>query len=74
MEQVDLVRSKRNFFGYTTHQELDLVELGERAARAIKGENRERGKRIIIGRARRGQRFARPFSIRGNRRVWWQDW
>lgn len=73
MEQVDLARRTKNFHGYTHTQELDLIELGERAARAIKGENRDRAERIIVGRARRGMRSAHPFRIR-TRSAWWTNW
>ena len=73
METVDLARKRRNFRGWTHEQELDLIELGERSARSLKGENGPRAERIVAGRAKRGLRFAQPFRIR-NKRAWWEDW
>lgn len=74
MESVDIARKARNFYGYSKDQELDLIELGERPARCLKGENGPRRQSILVGRVRRGLRFARPFRIRGDRREWWMDW
>lgn len=57
-------------FRWTAHQELDLIELGERPARGLKSESGPMAERIVAGRAFRVRRRVRV----SNRRYWWMGW
>ncbi len=56
-------------FVWTHEQEIDLIELGERPARMLKGENRgstETRARLLAGRAHRG---LEPLLVERRRRA-----
>lgn len=59
--------------GWTHEQELDLIELGEKPAKCLKGENHAPDRaRLVAGRAYRAQKLSERMR-RLSRRPWWAD-